>query len=61
MNAMASQITSASIICPTVCSVSDQRKQQSSTSLAFVTDEFPSERAGDAENDSIWWNHHVYS
>ena len=34
--AMASQITGVSIVCSTVCSGADQRKHQSSTSLAFV-------------------------
>ena len=36
MDAMASQITSVSIICSTVCSGADQRRHQSSASLAFV-------------------------
>ena len=36
VSAMASQITSVSIVCSTVCSGTDQRKHQSSTSLAFV-------------------------
>ena len=36
MSAMASQITSISIVSPTVCSGADQRKYQSSASLAFV-------------------------
>ena len=36
MSAMASQITGVSIVYSTVCSGTDQRKHQSSTSLAFV-------------------------
>ena len=36
MSAIASQITSVSIVYSTVCSGSDQRKHQSSASLAFV-------------------------
>ena len=36
MSAMASQITSVSIACSTVCSSADQRKHQSSVSVAFV-------------------------
>ena len=36
MSAMASQITSLTIVCPTVCSFADQRIHQSSASLAFV-------------------------
>ena len=35
-SAMASQITGISIVCLTVCSGADQRKHQSSASLAFV-------------------------
>ena len=42
-----------------------QRKHQSSVSLAFVcgdspvTGEFPTQRASNVENFSIWWCHHV--
>ena len=36
MNVMASQITSLTIVCSTVCSGAHQRKHQSSVSLAFV-------------------------
>ena len=48
----------------------DQRKHQSSASLAFVwgihrwpvnspvTGEFPAQMASNAENVSIWWRHH---
>ena len=36
MSAMASQITGVSIVCSTGCSGADQRKHQSSASLAFV-------------------------
>ena len=36
MGTMASQITSVSIVCASVCSGADQRQHQSSTSLAFV-------------------------
>ena len=36
MSAMASQITSVSIVCSTVCLGAQQRKHQSSVSLAFV-------------------------
>ena len=40
-----------------------KKKHQSSTSLTFVwvTDEFPSERASNEENVSIWWRHHGLS
>ena len=37
MSAMASQITGVLIVCSTVCSGADQRKHQSSASLAFMT------------------------
>ena len=61
MSAMASQITSLTIVCSTVYSGADHRKYQSSASLAFglcmgnspVTDEFPPQRVGNAENVSI--------
>ena len=36
MSALVSQITCVSIVCSTVCSGADQRKHQSSASLAFV-------------------------
>ena len=36
MSTMTSQISSVSIVCSTVCSGADQRKRQSSASLAFV-------------------------
>ena len=36
MSVMASQITCVSIVCSTACSGADQRKHQSSASLAFV-------------------------
>ena len=29
--------------------------------VSLVTDEFPAQRASDAENVSIWWRHHVIS
>ena len=59
MGAIASQITSLTIVYSTV-SDADQRKHQSSASLAFVpeTDEFPAQMASYAENVSIWWRHH---
>ena len=55
MTTMASQITSLTIVYSTVYSDADQRKHQSSASLAFVwgihrTDEFPAQRASYAEN-----------
>ena len=65
MSAMASQTTGVSMVYSTLCSGADQRKHQSSSSLAFVmgnspaTGEFPSQRASNAENISIWWRHHA--
>ena len=49
MRAMASQITSVSIVCSVACSGPDQRKHQSSAS----------QRASNAENVSIWWRRHA--
>ena len=62
MSAMASQITSVSIVCSTVGSGADQRKHQSSASLVFVwefTGGLPAQKASNAENVFIWWRHHV--
>ena len=64
MNAMAFKISSVSIVGSTVCSGSDQRNQQSSAALAFAEESngdrwFPSQRASNAENVSIWWRHHA--
>ena len=52
MGAMASQITSLTIVNSTVYLDGDQRKYQSSASLAFVPapDEFPAQMASNAEN-----------
>ena len=65
MGTMASQITSLTVVYSVVYSGTDQRKHQSSVSLAFVrgiqrgTGEFPAQRDIDAENSSIWWRHHA--
>ena len=59
MGAIASQITSLTIVHSTVYSDADQRKHQSSASLAFVW-EFtgdPVQMAINAENVTIWWRH----
>ena len=61
---MASPIIGISIICTPFCSGADQRKYQSSASLAFGKGIhrwlvfFPTQRASNAENVSIWWRHH---
>ena len=62
MGGIASQITSLTIVYSTVYSDADQRKHQSSATLAFVpgTGEFPAQMASYAENVSIWWRHHVF-
>ena len=75
MGAMASQITSLTIVCSTVYLGADQRKYLSSASLAFVrgihryschkgpvtvTGEFPAQRASNAENVNIWWRHYGF-
>ena len=66
MSAMASQITSFTIVNSTIYSGADQIKHQSSVSLAFfcggispMTSEFPTQRASNMENVSIWLRHHV--
>ena len=63
MGTIASQITSLTIVYSNVYSGADQRKHQSSTSLALCgnspgTGEFPAQMASNAENVSIWWRHH---
>ena len=64
MGAMVSKIPGVSIVCSIVCSDADHRKHQSSAPQAFVrgislvTDWFPSQRASDVVNVSIWWRHH---
>ena len=63
MGAMASQITSLTIIYSNVHSGADQRKYQSSASLVFVwgIHQWPAQWASNAENVSIWWHHHVFT
>ena len=64
---MESQIVSLTIVYPTVYLDADQRKHQSSASLAFVwgnlpgTGEFPAQMASNGENVSIWLRHHAFS
>ena len=67
MSAAAFQITGISIVYSTVCSGADQRKHQSSASLAFVRGihrwpvDSPHKAPSNAENVSIWWRHHELS
>ena len=55
MGVIASQITSLAIVFSTVYSDADQRKHQSSASLAFVRGIH-----WGPGNVSIWWCHHAY-
>ena len=64
MNAIASQITSLTIVYSIVYSHADQRKHQSSASLAFVRGihrglvNSPHKWPVTRKNVSIWWRHH---
>ena len=60
MSMMASQITSLLIVYSAVYSGTDERKHQSSASLAFVRgiNRWPAQRASNEESVSIWWRHH---
>ena len=62
MGAIASLITSLTIVYSTVYSDGYQRKYQSPASLAFVwppgTGEFPAQMVSNAENTPIWWRLH---
>ena len=63
MVAIASQITSLTIVYSTVYSDADQRKHQSFASLAFVRGIhrwIPRKRASHAEHASICWRHENY-
>ena len=67
MGAMASQITNVSIVCFAVCSGTDQRKKIKHRVPSLcegsppVAGGFPSQRASNAENVSIWWRRHENS
>ena len=62
MSAMVSQITSLTIVYPSVYSGAE--KHQSSASLAFARGihrwpvNYPAQKASNAETASIWWRHH---
>ena len=63
MGAMASQITSLTIVYSTIYSDAGQKKSKARvTGLCegnlLGTGEFPAQRASNAENVSIWWRHH---
>ena len=60
----ASEITGVQIVFLAVCSGADQRKHQSSVSLAFVRgiNQWPvhsSHNGQQRRNVSIWWRHHI--
>ena len=61
-----SGITNVSIFYSTVCSGADQRKHQKVCVTGLcegnspVTGEFPTQRASNVENVSIWWLHHEW-
>ena len=64
MGAIASQITSLTIVFSTVYSA-DQKKTSKIRVAGLCagkspgTGEFPAQMASNAENVSIWWRHHV--
>ena len=62
MGAMASQITSLTIVNSTIYSGADESKHQARHHCLCVgnlpgTGEFPAQMASNAENVSIWWHH----
>ena len=65
MSAMASQITSLAIVYSTFYSRRRSKKTSNPRVTGLcegnspVTGEFPTQRASNAENGSIWWRHHV--
>ena len=65
MSAMASQIVGVSIVCSPVVSGADQRKYQSSASLAFVQGihrwpvNSPQKKTSNAGKVSFWWRHQI--
>ena len=64
MGAIASQITSLTIVYSTVYLGADEKKSKLRvTGLCVrnspVTGEFPAQMASNAENVPIWWRHHV--
>ena len=64
MDEIASQITSLTVVYSIVYSYADQRKHQSSASLAIVRgihrDQWiPRTKSSNAENGPFWWRHHA--
>ena len=65
MGAIASQITSLTIVYSTVYSDADQENINAPRHWHLCgefsgTGEFPAQMASNAENVSIWWRHHVF-
>ena len=66
MGAMASQTTSLTIVYSTVYSGADQEENIKAPrhwplcGEVTVTGEFPTQRASNAENVSVWWRHHEF-
>ena len=66
MSAMASQITSLAIVTQPFIQGADQKKTSKlrvtglCEGISPVIDEFPAQKASDAENVSIWWRHHEW-
>ena len=65
MGAIASQVTSLTIVYSAVYFDADQRKHQKPRDTGLCagispgTGEFPAQMASNAENVSIWWRYHV--
>ena len=65
MSELAPQITGVSIVCWNVCSGANHRKRPKLRVTELregnlpMTGGFPSQRASNTENASIWWRHHV--
>ena len=59
MSAMASQITSLTIVYSTVYSGADLRVTGLCPGNSPVTGEFPVQRGSNTEKVPIWWRHHV--
>ena len=62
MSAMTSQITDFSIVCPTGGSGADQRNISKFRVTGLCAgNEFPTQKASNVKNVSIWWRHHEVS
>ena len=65
MGTIASPITSLTIVYSIIYSGTDQRKTSKLRVTGLcegnspVTGEFPAQKASNAQNDSIWWRHHL--